>query len=136
MSNASTKKNQAASLSPMIEVAPNRYVQREFDFQPAEMVLCDVVAIDNDAGTYKLVPRSWERYERVTPDLCRKLGLGDRTDTLRRLIRAGFVAGSRVGPQTYSVNLASYWQHYERCAENIDYWDDPKIRTAYWAHSE
>lgn len=116
--------------SPMVEIAPNTYVQMELSFTLPEMVLCDVVPAGE--GRFKLVPRTWEHFERVTSDLCRKLGMGERTDTLRRLIRGGFVAGARVAPQAYTVNLSSYWKHYERCAEDPDYWSNPKVRAEYW----
>lgn len=116
---------------PPVEVAPNRFVQMDLRFELPEMVLADVV--DDGNGGIKLVPRTWERYERVTGELCKKLGLGDRTDTLRRLIRGNFVAGARVSPDLYTVNLASYFQHYDRCAEDPDYWNNPKVLEEYRA---
>jgi len=115
----------------MVQVAPNRFVSKGADLPaPPEQVLCDVVA--NGDGFYRLEPRTWERFERVDSSLCRKLGLGGRTDTLRRLIRGGFVGGARVAPKLYTINLSSYWAHYERCSEDPDYWSDPKVRAEYW----
>jgi hypothetical protein len=114
----------------LVEIAPSRFARVNGNFTPEEMVMCDVVP--NGDGSYRLVPRTWERYERVTSALCRKLGLGERTDTLRRLIRGGFVAGARVAPSVYTINLTSYWKHYERCAEDADYWATAKVRAEYW----
>jgi hypothetical protein len=116
---------------PMVEVAPHQYVQMDLKLELPEMVLCDVVAQAD--GSYKLVPRTWERFERLTSDISRKLGLGDRTDTLRRLIRGGFVAGAKVSPDLYTINLASYFQHYDRCADDPYYWNDPKVLAEYRA---
>jgi hypothetical protein len=120
----------------MVQVAPNRFVSKGADNlrtpspPPPEMVLCNVVP--NGDGLYRLEPRTWERFERVDSGLSRKLGLGTRTDTLRRLIRGGFVGGARVAPKLYTVNLDSYWAHYERCAEDPAYWSNPKVRAEYW----
>jgi hypothetical protein len=119
----------AVQTAPVIEVAPNRFVQMDLSFKLPETVFADVVPAGN--GVYKLVPRTWERFERVTGELCRKLGLGDRTDTLRRLIRAGFVDGGRVSPDLYTVNLASYFAHLKRCSEDPAYWDNPKVLDEY-----
>jgi hypothetical protein len=113
----------------MVQVAPNRFVSKSAD-NPPEMVLCNVVP--NGDGLFRLEPRTWERFERVDSGLSRKLGLGGRTDTLRRLIRGGFVGGARVAPKLYTVNLDSYWAHYERCAEDPGYWSNPKVRAEYW----
>jgi hypothetical protein len=121
-----------SSTSPhrkMAEVAPGRFVQLDFNFERAEIVLCDTV--DNGDGTVRLVPRSWEKWEKVTDDLCQKLGLGRSTDTLRRLIRGGFVDGGRVSPYLYVVNLAAYFAHLKRCSEDPDYWNNPKVLAEY-----
>jgi hypothetical protein len=110
----------------MVEVGPGQFapapVQGELPFGVPETVFCDVVELPQ-GGVYKLVPRSWEQLERVTVELCARLGLGRQTRTLRRLIRGGFVDGGRVSPEVYTVNLASYFQHLKRCAEDPDYWE-------------
>jgi hypothetical protein len=113
----------------MVEVAPNRYVQMDLSFELPETVFCDLVEAGD--GKYKLVPRTWERLERVTGELCRQLGLGTRTDTLRRLIRASFVDGGRPSPDLYTVNLASYFAHLKRCAEDPGFWENPKVLAEY-----
>jgi hypothetical protein len=115
----------------LVEVAPNRFVQMDLAFEAPEMVFCDVVPIPGHPGHFKLEPRSWERLVRLTPELTDKLGLGHDNTTLRRLIRAGFVDGARVSPQVYSVNLASYFQHVKRCAEDPNFWENPKVRAEY-----
>jgi hypothetical protein len=120
----------SAAKRVMVQIAPNRFAAGNRDKPPPEMVLCNVVP--NGDGLYRLEPRTWERFERVNSDLSRKLGLGGRTDTLRRLIRGGFVGGARVAPKLYTLNLESYWAHYERCAEDPNYWINPKVRAEYW----
>ncbi len=118
-----------AAKTPMVEVAPNRWVQQELGFSVPETIFCDVVPAGE--GKWKLVPRTWEQWERVTGELCLKLGLGERTDTLRRLIRSNFVDGARVSPDLYTVNLASYFAHLKRCAENPDFWNDEEVLEVY-----
>jgi hypothetical protein len=119
----------AASSPKMVEVAPHRFVQLEMNFKPAEIVLCDVV--EQADGSFKLVPRTFESLVRVSNELSQKLGLGKTTDTLRRLIRGGFVDGARTAPGVYTVNLASYFAHFKKCAENPDYWANPKVLAVY-----
>ena len=114
----------------MVQIAPTLFVSRDAKPPASELVLCNVV--HNGDGFYRLEPRTWERFERVNGGLSRKLGLGSRTDTLRRLIRGGFVGGARIAPKLYTINLESYWAHYDRCAEDLDYWSNPKVRTEYW----
>jgi hypothetical protein len=115
----------------MTEAAPNRWVQQDLAISepPAEVVFCDVVASGD--GTCRLVPRSWEKLVRLTPQLSLQLGLGRSTLTLRRLIQSGFVDGARVAPFVYTLNLSSYFSHLKRCAENLDFWNDPKVRDQY-----
>jgi hypothetical protein len=119
----------------MVEVAPNKFLQLDLAFQPPATVFCDVVPIAGQPGAYNLVPRSWERLERVTADLCEKMGLGRETLTLRRLIRTGFVDGSPVAPKVYNVNIVSFFNHMKRCAENPDFWQEKQrakyLRSAY-----
>ena len=105
----------------MAEVAPNKWVQLDLDYAPPEIVLADVVPTED--GKFKLVPRSWERLERVTSDLCVRLGLGPDTLTLRRLIRAGFVDGARISPKLYNVNIAAFFRHMNRCAKDPGFWE-------------
>jgi hypothetical protein len=112
----------------MVEVAPNRFVQMNIDLEMPGTAFCDVVPVQGAPGTFRLVPRSWEKLERVNRELCQKLGLGGDTTTLRRLIRTGFVDGARVTPAIYTVNLAAYFSHLKRCAEDPDFWDNPKVR--------
>jgi len=115
----------------MVQIAPSLFVPRGTNpHTPPELILCNVVP--NGEGLYRLEPRTWERFERVNSGLSRKLGLGSRTDTLRRLIRGGFVGGARVAPKLYTINLESYWTHYDRCADDPGYWDNPKVRAEYW----
>lgn len=113
----------------IVEIAPNKFVQLDLNLPPPEMVLCDVVPIPGHAGHFKLSPRSWERLVRVTPELLDRLGV-DRM-TLLRLIRSGFVDGARVVPRAYVVNLVSFFAHMKKCAENPDYWENPRILSEY-----
>jgi hypothetical protein len=113
----------------MTQVSPNRWVQLDLAFTPPEMVLADV--IDGGDGTRRVIPRSWEHLVPVTKDLSILLGLGGDTQTLRRLIRAGFVEGGRVAPRKYTVNIESYYAHLTRCGEEPDFWEDSKRLKAY-----
>ncbi len=116
---------------PLVQVAPNKFVQLALDFTPPETVLCDFEPVPGQPGYYKLVPRSWEQLVRVDEDLCEKLGLGRETHTMRRLIRSKFVDGSRVSPKIYNVNLSAFFRHMQRCAEDPDFWENPEVREQY-----
>lgn len=117
----------------MVEVAPNRYVQLDLNYTPPETVFCDVVPVPGEPGKFTLKPRTWEKMVRVTAELSLQLGLESRTDTLRRLIRSGFVDGARVSPRTYTLNVASYFAHFKRCAEDPDFWTKPQVLKEYYA---
>ena len=125
-------KGKTLSTPRMIQVAPNKFAPRQLDFkfEPPTSLWCDPVP--NGDGTFSLQPRSWEHYLPVTSELCQKLGMGTRTDTLRRLINGGFVLGSHITPRIYVVNVVSYWEHFTRCGEDPDYWTDPVRLRTFW----
>lgn len=137
-----TRSTQAEKPVALVQLAPKRFVQLELKIEgkAPETVFCDLEEAQGHPGYYRLVPRSLEYLVRVTPELVEKLGLeysrrpnggGNGCTTLKRLIRAGFVDGARVSPQVYTVNLASYFQHLKRCAEDPDFWENPKVRKVY-----
>jgi len=115
----------------MVEIAPNRFVRTDHgrkDDLP-EVLLSDLVDLGN--GTFKLVPRSWEKLAHLTPELSELLGMSRNTRPLRHLIRAKFVDGARTAPGCYSINVGSFFRHMKRCAENADFWEDPRVMRQY-----
>lgn len=79
-------------------------------------------------GTYRPVMRIHAQQVRLSPDTHRTLGLGIAYNTLKRLIRAGFISGARITPSCYVFNLQSYYDHIERC-KDIEFWTPERIKT-------
>ena len=147
--NPRRKTEPAPKPPPMVQVAPRQFVQMDLlkiEGRAPEMIFCDLEPVQGRPEYYRSVPRTLEHFVRLTPELVEKLGLLDPRsgrnrgigcgvpsglNTLKRLIRAGFVDGARVAPMVYTVNLASYFQHLKRCAEDPDFWENPKVREEY-----
>jgi hypothetical protein len=109
-----------------IEVAPGR---RVVDL-PRELVRRVAIAewIPQGDGTYKPVARVHDEEIPLTDDLPQRLGLGVSHDTLKRLIKAGFVRGCRVAPNRHIFYLQSYYDHVERVREDPDFWTRERLR--------
>jgi len=103
----------------LVEVAPGMFAHSMA--KPPKIVLCDVEPSDTP-GLCKVVPRQYERMEKVTDELLETLG-GISRDTMARLIHGGFVEGIRVAPRIYLLNLHSWFNHLRRCAEQPDFWE-------------
>jgi hypothetical protein len=59
--------------------------------------------------------------------VAKALGMGDRMDTLYRLITAGFIEGIRVAPRVTLLNLKSWFNHVDRCAANSEFWSGKRL---------
>lgn len=57
-----------------------------------------------------------------------KLPLGMSEEVIMKLIRAGFVEGSRGAPNTKTVNIVSLLEHIEETSANPDFWDTERRR--------
>jgi hypothetical protein len=120
-----------------IEVAPDRFV---VDLPPQAVPrICVSDLIPQGDHTYRAVARVHQAEIRVTPDVLSKLNLGVRHQTLLRLIRAGFVNGSKIAPNCYVFDLQSYFDHRElmrkEASEGRDFWTGENLaryRAAIW----
>jgi hypothetical protein len=119
-----------------IEVAPGKTI---VDLPPAAVPRVAVVDLvpTGDPSTYKAVARVHTAQLRLTPDTIKKLNLGVKFETLKRLVRAGFVEGGRISPNCYLFDLASYYAHNDRvraaAAAGEEFWTAEnltKYRTA------
>ncbi len=107
-----------------IEVAPGRFI---VDLPPGAVPrICVADLIPQGDHTYRAVARVHEAEIRLTAEILHKLNLGISKSSLIRLIKAGFVNGSRVAPQCYVFDLQSYFDHRElmraEAAEGRDFW--------------
>ncbi|MCX6901706.1 MAG: hypothetical protein NT105_23755 [Verrucomicrobia bacterium] len=102
-----------------VEVAPGQFVVECPAGQAPRVGLHDLQPAGD--GTYRPVVRIHSRNLRLTVKLPAQLGLGVNYKTLVRLIRAGFVDGSQVGPRNYDFSLQSYFDHRDRC-KDMEFW--------------
>jgi hypothetical protein len=109
----------------MTEIAPGHYVPDPGAPVP-EIVVADVVRVPARHGqpvSYRVVPR-WDVMARVSEKLLVRLGLGENGwNTLRRLMRAGFVQGTAVAPATTLLDLTSWENHLQAVQEDPEFWD-------------
>lgn len=108
----------------MLDIAPGRAV---VDLQPQDVArICVSDLIPQGDHTYRAVARVHNAEIRLTPEVLRKLNLGVRHETLKRLIKAGFVDGARIAPNSYVFDLQSYYDHVEKvkkaAGEGTDFW--------------
>lgn len=116
--------------SRQIEVAPGKTI---VDLPPQEVKRVAVATLlpTGDPSTYKAVAKVHDVNMRLTAELLKTLGIGSRTDTMRRLIKAGFVDGCRVAPTCYLVNIESYFAHVaavkKAAEEGREFWDEENL---------
>jgi hypothetical protein len=72
-------------------------------------------------GTFRPVVRLHAKRLRLTVKLPAQLGLGVSYQTLKQLIRAGFVDGTRIAPGNYEFDLQSYFDHRSG-AKDPEFW--------------
>lgn len=112
-----------------VEFAPGRFMDVPYEQSPPQWCLAKLARQPN--GTYILVPVQWHTMVRMSRRLCRNLGLDFAEHSLRRLVRAGFVRGHMVGPNTTMVDLESLNAHIE--ATRVDdgkepFWTAERVR--------
>lgn len=109
--------NQKQSL---VQVAPGMW-RPIGALAPPDLVLARFQERGN--GVYELVP-ACEQWVRLCPKVARLLGFAGKFETLRRLGRAGFIEIIYPAPSTAMLNLASWWGHLARVAEDVDgFWN-------------
>ena len=112
----------------MIEVAPGQWKPVDPDAQIPSVTMA--YWSPNDDGTWKLIPFK-DHLVRLNSTLARALGFPGQYNTLLRLAAAGFVEIVRAAPGTSLLNLDSWFNHLRRCAEDPDFWKDPKRLKVY-----
>jgi len=117
----------------MVRVAPGKHawVPRSAATPPDEYVLCRWSKQAD--GTFAPVPVAG-RYARLDSKLATLLGFPERRgkndqercryDTILRLGRAGFVDTVRVAPNTWLLDLDSWYRHLADCMDNPDMWSE------------
>lgn len=94
---------------------------------------CTFALVESPCGSYRLTPFNWSQHVRMSEDLAERLGLGISTSVFYRLLNAGFVESSEMGPHTVVVDLVSLLKHLRRTrrkpgkpswwnAERLDLW--------------
>ena len=104
----------------LAEVMPGKkFVQLPSASLP-EVVVAEVVP--QGEGTFRLVGRVCPRWFTVKSDTLAKLGIGISRNSMKRLIRAGFVEGQMTIPGVVEFNYHSYLAHHAR-ASDPEFWD-------------
>lgn len=109
-----------AARAPLTQVAPGIWMRTETAKKPPEVVLAHL--IEEPDGRYRVVP-IFEELVRVDIKLLKLLGIEKQRNTLSRLIDSGLVEGVKIAPGTTLLNLASWFNHVARCAEDPYLWE-------------
>lgn len=80
-------------------------------------------------GSYIPVLKTWNETIRMREDTPYHLGLDISYMTLKRLIAAGFIRGRLIAPDTCLLDLASLYEHIEKC-QDFEFWT-PARRAEY-----
>lgn len=105
----------------MAELAPDIWMG---DIPPEDVPPVGFVswhALRDGSGTYMPIVRTFQARLRLTREIGKLLGVGlpdtesSRVayDTIRRLIMAGFIKASQLGPGGVEIDLQSFWAHYQ-----------------------
>lgn len=104
----------------MVEVAPGTYAPANPNVPVADYTVAQWKRKGD--GTWTAVPFR-EPFVRLDRHLGALLGFpGRQYTTIRRLAVAGFVEMIQVAPQTFLLNLDSWFNHLRRCAEAEEFW--------------
>ena len=112
-----------------IEVVPGKSVMpapEDLDLPKVALVSWQKIG----PSEYRPVVRIHERWVRLTQDLPEKLGMGIDYKTLMRLIKAGFIASRRPGPNTTVIDIESWFSHL-LATSDPEFWsrqDDPTTK--------
>jgi len=93
-----------------LEIVPGRKTPPIGVRQVSHYVIAEIIAT-GEPGACRVEARLHNKMVPVTSKMAKALGLGASTDTLRRLIKAGFIKGCRFAPRVYLLDLDSYHAH-------------------------
>ena len=113
-----------------IEFAPDK-------FQPANGIIPReavprygfIQLMRQQDGRYLPTMKSWGETVRMSVDMPETFGLDVDYNTIMRLIKADFLRAKVVAPGSYLLDLASLWEHLEKCSDPA-FWT-PERRRRY-----
>jgi len=104
----------------MVEISPGRFALAPAGRRAPDVVMCR--ATPSGDGTWRLNPEN-VTWARVNSKLLESIGLGGQFKTFCRLWRAGFIEVIPIAPHTTLLNLDSWFNHLQRCAEEPEFWE-------------
>lgn len=110
------------------QIAPGLYIPTEQ--LPQEAVpQYGYVKFVKQGDVYQPVIRGWGKAIRMRPSLKEALGLDLPYKTIMRLIKGGFIAARVPAPNTYLMDLDSFYEHIE-ASKDPEFWT-PERRHRY-----
>lgn len=107
-------------VAKMVEISPGRYSLAPAGRRDPDVVMCRATPAGD--GSWKLMPEN-VTWARVDSALLESIGLGRQFHTFMRLVRAGFIEVVPIAPHTSLLNLDSWFNHLQRCAEDPEFWE-------------
>jgi hypothetical protein len=108
-----------------VEAAPGQQTVPAPPRETPRVAILDLVPT-GEPGHYRAIARVHSGEMTLTAETLKKLGITIGTRTMRRLIKAGFVTGTKVAPQVHTFALESWFAHCDRvrlcAAEGRDFW--------------
>ena len=108
-----------------VEAAPGQKVVALPPQEVSRIAVVDLIPT-GEPHTYRAGARIHAAEMPLNVETLRKLGLGVSARTMRRLIKGGFVTGTKAAPQVYLFSLQSWFDHCEKvraaAAEGRDFW--------------
>lgn len=82
----------------------------------------------NDDGSYTPIIKMHTRWLRLSVKGIEELALGIGYNSMRRLMRAGFVKFMQITPGQYAVDLQSYFQHVAAVRADCEFWTGKNLK--------
>lgn len=110
-----------------IEVAPGRHVA-DPEIPRDEVARYGFAKLMRQSdGSYIPVLQCWGETVRARESIWREMGIDVGSETIKRLIRAGFVRCRRIAPDTTLVDLQSLYEHLE-AVRDPEFWTEARIQ--------
>ena len=113
-----------------IEIAPGKTIVPLPPDAIEHVVIADLQPAGD--GTYRPVARLARRWIINSAPNLKRYGIPLSSSSVKRLIRAGFIVGSKSTPKLYQFDYYSYLRHLEAC-KDPEFWDDR--RRKIWQQS-
>lgn len=103
---------------PITEVSPGEFIAT---VPRSELPLFAVAELSSDpggrAGRMQARVKVWTAHVRITDHIGERIGVDISPKTLKRLVKTGFVRGSRPTPRMTVIDLSSLFDHLEAAAK-------------------